>query len=343
MTEPPAKALRVGIVGATGYTAVELIRLLLRHPHVELTRLTSRGEAGQPVDAVHPSLRGRLDLRIEGYSADQFASNVDCAFCCLPHGASSPVVSELAGRGLRVIDFSADYRLDSEASFRDVYATEHADPGRLGKVPYGLPELFRESIRRAEVVANPGCFPTSAILALAPLLANGLIEPRDIIVDSKTGVSGGGRTPKLPFHFPECNESVSAYAVGTHRHGPEIAQILGRLNGETPEVLFVPHLIPMTRGILSTVYCRPAPGSGAAEIAECLKSHYVDEPFVRLADALPGTGDVSGTNYCDLAVRPAGNRVAVISVIDNLVKGASGAAVQNMNLMFGFPETTALI
>ncbi len=334
--------IRVGIVGATGYTAVELIRLLLRHPEVAITQLTSRSDAGQPVESVHPSLRGRLATEISAYEPDRFAAEVDCAFCCLPHAASSPVVRELVARGLRVIDFSADYRLDSAAEFSRVYGDGHADPERIGKVPYGLPELFREAIREAQVVANPGCFPTTAILALAPLVREELIETSDIIVDSKTGVSGGGRTPKLAFHYPECNESVSAYAVGTHRHEPEIRQIVGRWAGSGIEAHFVPHLIPMTRGILSTIYLHPRSGVNVGRIAATLREFYRDEPFVRFTETLPATADVANTNYCDLAVRPVGSRVAVISVIDNLVKGASGAAVQNMNVMFGFLETMAL-
>lgn len=335
--------IRAGIVGATGYTAVELLRLLLRHPQVTVTRLTSRGDAGQPVAAIHPSLRDCIDLEICSYGIDDFAGAVDCAFCCLPHAASSPVVRELAERGLRVIDFSADYRLDSLAEFTAVYGAEHADPGRLGLVPYGLPELFREQIRSANVVANPGCFPTSAILPLVPLIREGLIATDDIVIDSKTGVSGGGRTPKLPFHFPECNESVAAYAVGNHRHGPEIAQIIRRATGSAAGVVFVPHLVPMTRGILSTIYVRPSAGVSAGGLQECLAAAWRDEPFIRVTDALPATADVSGTNYCDMTVRGAGSRAVIVSAIDNLVKGASGAAVQNMNVMYGWPESLGLV
>lgn len=337
------KKVQIGIVGATGYTASELIQILLRHPHVELTRLTSRGDAGMPIDKVHPGLRQRLPLNFREFEIEDFAQHVEFAFCCLPHAASSPIVKALADRGIRTVDFSADYRLSDVREFRKWYQSDHADPERLGKVPYGLPELFRDEIRAARIVANPGCFPTTAILALAPLVAADLIDPADIIVDSKTGVSGGGRTPKLNFHFPECNESVTAYGVGTHRHWPEINEIISRATSRPTQVLFTPHLIPMDRGILSTIYVRPRPGIAAEDLFHQLQRRYAAEPFVRVTPDLPATKDVSGTNYCDLAVRPAGDRVVLISVIDNLVKGASGAAVQNLNVMLGLPETLGLI
>lgn len=334
--------IRAGIVGATGYTALELILILLRHPEVQLTRLTSRSETPQTLAEVHPSLRDRLELEFTRYSAEDFGDNLDCAFCCLPHAASSPVVGELADRGLKIVDFSADYRLDSLEDFRQIYQADHADVKRIGTVPYGLPELFREQIRQADVVANPGCFPTSAILPLAPLVRDGLIEPADIIVDSKTGVSGGGRTPKLAFHYPECNESVTAYSVGVHRHGPEISQIVRRWSGVAVDALFVPHLVPMTRGILSTIYVHPRSGVTAERVYQHLREFYRGAGFVRISPQLPATRDVSGTNCCDIAVRQAGRRIAVVSVIDNLVKGASGAAVQNMNVLFGLPENLGL-
>ncbi len=335
--------IRAGIVGATGYTALELIKILLRHPGVKITRLTSRGDAGQPIEVPHPSLRGLLPVSLGEFSIDDFARNVDIAFCCLPHAASSAVVRQLVDAGIKAIDFSADYRLNDLASFAEVYQAEHADPEQLGRVPYGIPELFRESIRSASLVANPGCFPTTAIIPLAPLLQNNLLENAPIIVDSKTGVSGGGRTPKLNFHFPECNESASAYAVGTHRHRPEMEQILGRVVDQKVRVNFVPHLIPMDRGILSTIYVQPKPKIKAADLLEAIRGHYAQEPFIRVTKQLPATKDVSGTNFCDITTRDLGGMVAIVSTIDNLIKGASGAAVQNMNVMCGFTETTALV
>ena len=223
--------IRVGIVGATGYTALELIKILLRHPEARVVALTSRQEGRPHVSTVHRQLSGRLDLELENLRPDDLAERCDCVFSCLPHGASAEVVGDLLDAGIHVVDFSADYRLDDVQLYRQWYEVEHADPQRIGQVPYGLPEWFREPIRESSLVANPGCYPTSAILALAPLLKERLIDDDDLIVDSKSGVSGSGRTPKLTTHFPECNESISAYNVGYHRHTPEIEQILSRVTG----------------------------------------------------------------------------------------------------------------
>jgi N-acetyl-gamma-glutamyl-phosphate reductase len=333
---------RIAILGATGYTSLELIKILLRHPQAEITALTSRQEGNPHVAMVHPSLTGRLDLTLENFAPADIAARAECVFSCLPHAASAAVIPHLLDAGCRVVDFSADYRLDSVEVFERWYGEKHPDPGRLGKVVYGLPELFREQIPESRLVANPGCYPTSAILALAPLLKGKLVEPRDIIVDSKSGVSGAGRTPKLITHYPECNESISAYNVGRHRHTPEIEQILGKAAGETVEVIFTPHLTPMDRGILTTTYSRPIGNVTEERVLETLREFYADEPFVRVVDHLPGTKDSTGTNYCDVTARMVRGRVLTISCLDNLIKGASGAAVQNFNLMFGYPETTAL-
>jgi N-acetyl-gamma-glutamyl-phosphate reductase len=335
--------VRVAILGATGYTALELIKLLLRHPEVEITALTSRQEGNPHVGSVHPSLIGRLDLRLEDIGPIAVASRADCVFSCLPHGVTASLVPHLLGAGVKVIDFSADYRLDDPQSFLDWYGEKHADPERLGKVVYGLPELFRDKIASAQLVANPGCYPTSAILALAPLIKQGLIEPADIIVDSKSGVSGAGRTPKLTTHFSECNESVSAYNIGRHRHTPEIEQIIRRAADRNVSVIFTPHLIPMDRGILTTAYSKPIGQTTEATLLSALREFYADEPFVRVVDHLPGTKDTAGTNFCDITLRLVRSRVLTISTLDNLIKGASGAAVQNFNVMYGFEETTALL
>ncbi|MFO0904990.1 MAG: N-acetyl-gamma-glutamyl-phosphate reductase [Pirellulales bacterium] len=335
--------IRVGILGATGYTAVELMKILLRHPHVQITALTSRQEGKAHVGAVHPQLAGRLDLHLEDLSPAEVAKRADCVFSCLPHAASASAVMALLDAGARVVDFSADYRLDTAESYRQWYEHEHPDPARVGRTIYGLPELFADGLREARLVANPGCYPTSAILALAPLLKAGLIDPADIIVDSKSGVSGAGRTPKLGTHFPECNESLSAYNVGKHRHTPEIDQILGRATGAQVQVIFTPHLIPMDRGILTTAYARPTRDVSDAELLQTLRDFYAGQTFVRVRETLPATKDVSGTNFCDLTVRRVRQRVVLVSCIDNLIKGASGAAVQNFNHMYGFPETTALL
>jgi N-acetyl-gamma-glutamyl-phosphate reductase len=333
---------RIAILGATGYTALELVKLLLRHPQAEIVALTSRQEGSPPVAMIHPSLHGRLELSLENLGPPEVASRAECAFSCLPHGASASVIPHLLSAGCRVVDFSADYRLQSAESFTEWYGEKHPDPQRLGKVVYGLPELFRERIIGADLVANPGCYPTSAILALAPLLKAKLIEPDGIIVDSKSGVSGAGRTLKLTTHYPECNESVSAYNVGRHRHTPEIDQILSTVAGASVEVVFTPHLIPMDRGILTTTYSRPIGDASEEKVLQALRDFYAEEPFVRVIDHLPGTKDCTGTNFCDLTARVVRGRIITISCIDNLIKGASGAAVQNFNLMYGYPETTAL-
>lgn len=334
---------RIAILGATGYTALELVKILLRHPEAEITVVTSRQEGSPPIAMVHPSLNRRLDLSLEDLGPNEVAGRAECVFSCLPHGASASVIPSLLDAGCKVVDFSADYRLNDPTVFAEWYGEKHPDAGRLGKVVYGLPELFREKIRGSQLVANPGCYPTSAILALAPLLKAKLIDPEGIIVDSKSGVSGAGRTPKLTTHFPECNESLSAYNVGRHRHTPEIDQVLSTAAGTKIEVVFTPHLIPMDRGILTTTYSRPIGDMSEEKLLQALREFYADEPFVRVIDHLPGTKDVADTNFCDVTVRLVRGRVVTISCIDNLIKGASGAAVQNFNLLYGYPETTALL
>jgi N-acetyl-gamma-glutamyl-phosphate reductase len=335
--------VRIAILGATGYTALELIKLLLRHRGAKIEVLTSRQEGQPAVSVIHPSLTGRLDLCLEDAAADSLASRCDCAFLCLPHAASAESAKALLAKKIRVIDLSADYRLNDPVTYRQWYEHEHPDPDRLGKTPYGLPELFKDAIPAAPLVANPGCYPTSAILPLAPLLNEGLIEPDDIIVDSKSGVSGAGRTPKLNTHYPECNESIAAYSVGKHRHQPEIEQILGRATGQPVQVIFTPHLTPMDRGILSVIYARPKQPLTEYQVLALLREFYAGQPFVRIVNHLPATKDTAHTNFIDITARVVKGRVLLISAEDNLIKGASGAAVQNFNLMFGFPETTGLL
>ncbi len=333
---------RVAILGATGYTALELIKILLRHPEVEITAVTSRSDGNPHIASVHPQLGRRLDLRLEDLTPTGVASRADCVFSCLPHGVTATVMPDLLATGVRVVDFSADYRLNDPETFAHWYGEKHHDPARLGKVVYGLPEFFREQIRAAQLVANPGCYPTSCILPLAPLVKAGLIETSDIICDSKSGVSGAGRTPKLTTHFPECNEGLSAYNIGRHRHTPEIEQIIDRATGKQVSVIFTPHLVPMDRGILTTAYAIPTGALTEQQVFEAWRDCYADEPFVRLVEHLPGTKDAMNTNYCDMTARIVRGRLLTISVLDNLIKGASGVAVQNFNLMFGFPETMAL-
>jgi N-acetyl-gamma-glutamyl-phosphate reductase len=332
----------VAILGATGYTALEAMKILLRHPDARIVAVTSRQEGRTPVSSVHPSLVGRLDLPLEDLGPEEVGSRAACVFSCLPHCASAEIVPRVLAAGARVVDFSADYRLDDAETYREWYGHEHPDAERLGRTVYGLPELFRDAIREARLVANPGCYSTSAILPLAPLLARGLIERDDIIVDSKSGVSGAGRQPKLMTHFPECNESLSAYNVGRHRHTPEIEQVIARHAGTRPAVIFTPQLAPMDRGILSTIYVKPRKTVAEADVLALLREAYAGERFVRIVDHLPGTKDTVDTNYCDITARVVGGRILLISCLDNLVKGAAGAAVQNFNILFGLPEHAGL-
>jgi N-acetyl-gamma-glutamyl-phosphate reductase len=337
------KTVRIAILGATGYTALELIKILLRHPGAKIEALTSRQEGRPQLSAIHPSLTGRLDHCLEDLSPAAVAERCECAFLCLPHAASAESAKALLARNIRVIDLSADYRLNDSETYKRWYEHEHPDPDRLGKTPYGLPELFAGPIPSADLIANPGCYPTSAILPLAPFLKRDLIAADDIIVDSKSGVSGAGRTPKLNTLYPECNESISAYSVGKHRHQPEIEQILGRFTGQEVNVVFTPHLTPMDRGILSVIYTRPTGPMTEAEALGTLREFYAGKPFVRIVNHLPATKDTAHTNFIDITARVVKNRLLLISAEDNLIKGASGAAVQNFNLMYGFPETTALL
>ena len=335
--------VRVAVLGATGYTALEALKILLRHPQAEIVAVTSRQEGKTPVSSVHPSLVGRLDLPLEDLTPEEVGKRADCVFGCLPHCASAEILPRVLAAGAKVVDFSADYRLDDAATYLEWYGHEHPDPARLGATVYGLPELFRERIRRQPLVANPGCYSTSAILPLAPLVKSGLFQLDDIIIDSKSGVSGAGRQPKLMTHFPECNESMSAYNVGRHRHTPEIEQVIARHAGDRPAVIFTPQLAPMDRGILSTIYIRPKQPLAEGDVLGLLRQAYAGERFVRVVDHLPGTKDTVDTNFCDITARVVRDRVLLISCLDNLVKGAAGAAVQNFNVLFDLPETMGLL
>ncbi len=333
--------IRVGLVGATGYTALEVARILIGHDRAELTAATSRSDDGKPLSEIHPSLAGRCDVSIEPFDAATLKTKCDVVMCCLPHGASAETVRRLVDVGLRVIDFSADFRLSDLATYEKWYDVKHPWPQRVGKTVYGMPEFFADEIATADVVANPGCYPTSAILPLVPLVEADLIETDDIIVDSKSGVSGAGRSPKLGTLYCEVNESIAAYAVGSHRHQPEIVDLVGRIAGRPIEVLFTPHLTPMDRGILSTIYVKPKSAT-VDQITDCMKARFTKSAFVHVVDHLPATKHVAGTNHVQMTARAAGNRIVLVCVIDNLSKGASGAAIQNMNVMFGLDPTTGL-
>jgi N-acetyl-gamma-glutamyl-phosphate reductase len=289
-------------------------------------------------------LTGRIDLRCEPFHADRLvARGVQCAFSCLPHGASMSTLPALLQRGLRVIDLSADYRLHDPNVYAQWYGASHEDLAHLAQAVYGLPELYGDAIPTAQLLANPGCYPQTGILGLAPLTVGHYIEPRNIIIDSKSGVSGAGRTPKLGTHFPECNESVSAYQVGKHRHTPEIEQVLTDVGGEAIEVIFTPHLIPMDRGIFSTIYAVPRRPLSEGELLEMYRNYYARSPFVRVVEHLPATKDCAGTNFFDVTVRVVRDRIVVLACLDNLMRGASGVAVQNFNRMYGHDERTALL
>lgn len=336
--------VKVAILGGSGYTAVELIKILLRHPHAQIAAVTSRQEGTPLVADLHPSLAGRLNLRMTSLDPEQLISQgVECVFGCLPHGVSMETIPPLLQKGLRVIDLSADYRLRDANVYAQWYGESHHDLGNLAKAVYGLPEVYGDEIKTAQLVANPGCYPQTAILGLAPLVAGKYIDLKTIIVDSKSGVSGAGRTPKLTTHFPECNESVSAYAVGTHRHTPEIEQVLSDIAGAPVEVIFTPHLIPMDRGIFSAIYATPHRTFTDSQLLDLYRAYFANAPFVRVVERLPATKDSVHTNFLDIAVRMVRGRIVVLAAEDNLIRGASGVAVQNFNRMFGWDETAGLL
>jgi len=338
--------LKVAIVGASGYTGVELLRILHAHPEVAVTCVTSEQNAGRPVSDVFPSLRGRMDLVLESVEPVGIAEKVDIVFTALPHKAAMEVVPTFLKMGRDVIDLSADYRLHDAATYGKWYE-KHLNPELLSKAVYGIPELRRAEIGQASLVANPGCYPTSVILGLAPLLKNKVIDPKSVIVDAASGVTGAGRGAKVDNLYCEVNEGFKAYGVGgVHRHIPEIEQELSLLAGTRMAITFTPHLVPMDRGILSTIYSNPLGKVTAAELITLYEAFYEGEPFVRVLPEgrFPSTANVRGSNFCDvgIAVDERTGRVIVVSAIDNLVKGASGQAVQNMNLMCGLPETLGL-
>jgi N-acetyl-gamma-glutamyl-phosphate reductase len=336
--------VRVAILGATGYTALELIKILLRHPDATITALTTRQEGSPPVHTIHRSLYGRLNLTCEDLSPAQVAKRADVVFCCLPHVASMEAVPALLAGGATVIDLSADYRLRDPAVYETWYGHAHTDAGRLKDTVYGLPELWAERIPGQKLIANPGCYTSASILGLAPLLVQGMIEPTGIVIDAKSGVSGAGRTAKLSSLFSECNESIAAYSVGNaHRHLPEIEQVLSDAAGSPVEAIFTPHLVPMDRGIIATMYARLKQPATNAQLLTAIREFYAGKPFMRIVDHLPATKDSAHTNYCDITVRQARGQAILISCLDNLIKGAAGVAVQNFNLLCGFAETTGLL
>jgi len=336
--------VRVAILGASGYTGAEALRLLVRHPGVELRALTADRRAGEPIEAVFPHLGGLGLPELTAIDKVKW-DEIDVAFCCLPHGTTQEVVASLPGH-IKVIDISADFRLQDPDAYARWYGHAHLAPTLQKDAVYGITELAREAIRKARIVACPGCYPTSAILPLLPLVEAGQVEADDLVIDSKSGVTGAGRSLKETSLFSEVSEGINAYGIASHRHTSEIEQELSTAAGRPILVNFTPHLMPMNRGILSTIYVRNKPGVSAEDLRATLNRRYHDEPFVRVLPqgAAPATRHVRGSNHCLIGVfadRVKGRSI-VLSAIDNLVKGASGQGVQNLNLVCGLPETTAL-
>jgi N-acetyl-gamma-glutamyl-phosphate reductase len=337
--------IRVGVIGATGYAGAELVRILRGHPDIELTVITSRQYAGRKFDTVYPSMRGVVDLICEELSVDTVCDKADVVFTALPHKIPMKIVPELLIRGKRVIDLSADFRFKDVATYESFYQP-HTAGDLLEKSVYGLCEVYSDTIKNAVLVGSPGCYPTSVLLPLVPLLKRKLIRINSIIADSKSGVSGAGRGLSLASHFCEVNESFRAYKVAEHRHNPEMEEVLSRESGSVVKISFIPHLVPMTRGILTTIYAEPVKKIKPEEIQNCLNAFYSGRPFIRICagNRLPDVLHVRGTNYCDMGFKidERNNRLILISAIDNLVKGAAGQAVQSMNIMLGLDETAGL-
>ena len=336
---------RVGIVGATGYTGLELLRLLVQHPEVEVTVLTSQKYAGVPIDQVFPSLTGRLQIKCEEITIDRISQKTDFIFTAVPHKTAMETVPLFYQKGKRVVDLSADFRIKDPEVYERWYQ-KHTCVDLLSESVYGLPELHREEIKNAKIVGNPGCYPTGALIGLIPLIKRGMISYEHIVIDSKSGVSGSGRDVVLGSLFCEVNEGVKAYKIFDHRHLPEIEQELSQLAQKKIMVTFVPHLIPMDRGILTTIYVNLNKKIKTEDALSIFQEYYRGEPFIRIypKGKIPNTKDVRGSNYCDIGVivNESDSRAVIVTAIDNLVKGASGEAVQNMNIMLGYPETMGL-
>lgn len=337
--------IKVGIAGATAYTSLELLKILLRHPDVDISYLGSRREGNFKISDIFPVLTNTLDLPCSQIDQGDLPKDLDIVFVTLPPVVAMQYVPAFLKTGTKVVDLSADYRFQDKTIYEKWYKTKHTDPSNLENAIYGLPEIFREKIRAANLVANPGCYPTSAIIGLAPLILKDCIYTDDIIIDAKSGISGRGREPKEGTHYCECNENIEAYNVGEHRHTPEIESILSIIGSPETKVYFTPHLIPMNRGILCTAYVKTKKQISSEEIVSLYNDFYSKEPFVRIKkdNKLPKTKDVVNTNFCEVAIRVVDERVIILSSIDNLIKGAAGQAVQNMNVMYGFEETSGLL
>lgn len=337
------KKIRVVLIGGSGYAGFEAIRWIMRHPVAELVGVFGpQNELGK-MESFYPLLSKQVTLSQELYEPQKLVGlGAELAMLCVPHKVAMSYVPSLLKAGLKVIDWSADYRISDAAVYEKWYC-QHTDPEGLAKAVYGLPEYFAEDIKKADLIANPGCYPTCTTLALAPLLLAGVIKPAGIIVNAISGVSGAGRTPSLKNHYPERNENFEPYGVGTHRHMPEMEQTLSKITGKDVSLLFQPHLCPMDRGMLCSIYAEPVGKPTQEQLDAILTEAYADAPFVRVrTDILPATKYVSTTNFCDVAAKTAKGKVLLFSALDNVIKGASGQAIQNMNLMYGLDETTGL-
>jgi len=336
--------LKVAILGGSGYTGSELTRLLLSHPNVEVTAVTSERSSGLFISDTFLNFRN-TSLKFETLDLKALTKKADLFFLCLPHKTSQETVAFFHNAGKRVVDLSADYRLKSAEVYKEWYKIPHLYSPLLKNAVYGLPELYRNKIKKASIIANPGCYPTSVLLGLAPVMGEDFINVNSIIIDSKSGTSGAGRGPAQPFMFCEVNESVRAYAIGVHRHTPEIEQELSALSKKKIKIIFTPHLIPMDRGILSTIYVRLKKKTTLSNMQKLYHQFYHKEPFVRVLKngIYPATKAVKGSNYCDISISLDKQTLIIVSAIDNLLKGASGTAVHNMNIMYGFDETAGLM
>lgn len=335
----------VSIVGASGYSGAELLSILLHHPHITITKVFANSSAGKRVDELYPKFRRQTTLTYEEYSFDKVA-NDDLIFISLPSGEAMNFVPTLIDAGKKVIDLGGDFRLHDKSLYEKYYKREHSAGQYLSKAIYGLPEWNRQNIASARLIANPGCYVTSALLPLLPLVKENLIEPNGIIISSLSGVSGAGRSASIDYSFTEANETVKAYKAGVHQHTPEIETVLTDFSGKPSVITFVPHLIPITRGIYSSMYATPKKEFSVEQVEAVYKKYYSNAPFVRLiSNAVPEIKHVQYTNYIDIGWKlyERNHQLIVFSVIDNLVKGAAGQAVQNMNLMFGFEETLSLL
>lgn len=339
--------INVGVVGATGHTGEELIDILLGHPGVRITKLYNTSAEPQIISEVFPKFKNRIDLVCKKLDLSEISDACDFIFLALPHTVSMGLVPKILKLGKKVVDLSADYRLEDARIYEKFYSIKHKDKPHLKEAIYGLPEIYRAKIKDAKLVANPGCYPTCALLALAPLVALNLVELDSIIIDAKSGVSGAGKKIAKDFLFSEVNEDFRAYKVNTHQHMPEIEQVLSKLSGKKIKVTFVPHLLPLNRGILETIYVKKTKHAElkAQDLAGLYSKFYKKEIFVRIRKdgEFPRIKDVAGTNFCDIGVKDDGVNIIVIAAIDNLLKGASGQAVQNMNIMNKFPEHLGLL